>query len=416
MGKRNKNKFHVLFLVGLLCLLFVPQHTTYAFFQDSETVPAGISLELGNVDLDFSDSNQDGEEIIVIPTNNTKVEITAPSIKNNGSLDGNIFYKIDLYQTTDQGKTPVPNDIINHNGNKFELYIQTKEKEQKITSNKVGFMPICDERNNALVLSPTEITNLGFKFSSNNMGDVNSYIIQFTFLMTQTNGTLSNPMFHEELILSYEIKLNKNVNSSSAATFFGTNNYRTILDKNRMPLSETSIADQGEESDKNNSVPAETKDTGEEVQNNNEESSLAEEVSSDKEKVQEQTEEQEKVETVTPPEQPEEQSEQIEQPESNNFPIDEEFKYVDIKLNEETYNIGITQNQFNELLQFGTVEEFGSQVTEETPALYVKYDKVTGIEDMEQFVFDLAEQKQINFEIFLEDHTEEKLLEITFTK
>lgn len=105
-----------------------------------------------------------------------------------------------------------------------------------------------------------------------------------------------------------------------------------------------------------------------------------------------------------------------ESPEPNPLSTDEEFEYMDVAVNEESYSIGVTQTQLDWILSYNTIKEFASHLGEKNSVLYVKYDKVTGVEDIEQFVYDLAEQKQIDFKIKLENYPDENLLEITFTK
>lgn len=98
------------------------------------------------------------------------------------------------------------------------------------------------------------------------------------------------------------------------------------------------------------------------------------------------------------------------------LPKDESFEYMNITIKEEEYSIGIEQSQLDWIFEYSNIQEFTSHLREDTTALYVKYDKITGIKDIEQFVYDLAEQKQIDFDILLKDHPEQKILEITFTK
>ena len=707
----KKVKFFYIIVV-FICMavifdcLFCYKNKVYAAFQDKDIVTTDIKLELGNVDLEFNNPDQISKEYINLKTNNEPVHIHVPEIKNQGSLDGKIFYRIDLYQMEDGEKIKVPDEMIDHPSNKFELTVQSNGIESnKVTSDEVGnFLPVLDKNSQSLILQSDEMIQTELFFSSNNMNHLDGYQIELTFFMMQTNGTLENPMFHDEVSMSYEIKLNKKdgfwpvdneVKTAGSfkyaielpETFYFTerrvdrfifkddiyhtstnsgilylesnktiNNWKEVAqsqnpsmsiydievsdnrakiyfyldkkvtdddkkrnetlysEKSKFSLKETNqksfdtayfeysasrlflssdsfnfneeslneesinlrdsdneiiwlqyftkkenklkinngvfevnsikasismdvwswplniplqieedkdgakiklrndwwirLLDELQKSDKfklqitlsdpkgnelvisrkltytpfwwdisnnrrimddtqiNNlndqkevtfkqSLPQTEVDLDvNEAQNSKQEipalkeehlteiedfvsgnqkeiekelppdqtkdsSELIEEIElnplpSDEENSS--SENQEEVEKEVPQDQTEESLEQDKELDINLLPIDEDFKYIPITLNEQTYNIGVTQNQFNWLLNFKTIQEFSDQLTEDTPSLYVKYDQVTGIEDFEQFVYQLAEEKQLDFEIKLKDIPEQKLLEITFTK
>lgn len=362
-------------LVALFFLMLAPLHITHAKFSDSVSNFSGIELELGSVGLAFSNPNQTTTEHKTIDTNNKKETIQTPEIKNIGSLGGKLFYKVELFKTID-GKEPIR--IKNIEEKNIELMVQMNEKEEKITSSKVGeFQPIITNSNQQLILNPSETTFIPFAFSSSNLNTIDSYTVKFTFLLIQSDGTVEKPMFHDIQEMVYQFNVEDFRDDRNVFEEIEEARYRYAIE-----------------------LP-ETLEFQEELKG----------VSP-------------KYEKNIPVNQDEVMKEKIQVPseESNGLAdvkkrlLSEVFKHIPIKLNEKTYNIGVTQDQFNWLLNFSTVQEFSDQLTEDTPPLYVKYDQVTGIEDIEQFVYQLAEEKQLNFEIKLKDIPEHKLLEITFTK
>ena len=389
-------------VVFLLCMavafdcFFGYKDKVYAAFQDEDIVTTDLKLTLGNVDLEFNNPDQISKEYINLKTNNEAVRIQVPEMKNQGNLDGKIFYRIDLYQMEEGEKIKVPDEMINHPGNKFELTVQSNGIESnKVTSDEVGdFLPVLDKNSQSLILQSDEMIQIELFFSSNNMNHVDGYKIELTYLMMQTNGTLEKPMFHDEITMSYEIKLDrKNSFWSEGKEVKTVKSFRYAIE-----LSEAVDSISGKLTEVEKGLPNHTKDSLElskELESSvipkNEENSTFE---GQKESPYEQTKEQEEI----------------------MFPTEKQFKYFELTFNEEIYNIGFTQSQFNWLLNFKTVQEFSGQLTEDTPPLYVKYNQVTGIEDIEQFVYQLAEEKQLDFEIKLKDIPEQKLLEITFTK
>lgn len=397
MSKRGKNKHYLILLFVLLGNLFVPTYTTYAYFSDTISEDVGIELSLGNVDLEFHDSNQKNPEAIIVK-NNDPFWMDIPKINNNGSLAGKIYYKVDAFQTSHDGKeVKVPDEAFTNN-NEFELSIKTeseskdkrKDKSKRIYSGDIGkFYPLIDEDMKQSILSPEETTYISFSFSSNQIKKVEYYRIQVTFLMTQSNGNLDNRMFHDELVMNYRIIYRGNYDDSMVMV--NEEEKKQQVKDNTLNLNLSSELESDSKSQKKSEKDLSESNQPEELN----------EVSSEEENFRDSAD----VTESSP-----------ENTETYELLLDETFNYIPLQFDNQNFEIGITQEQFDWIAQFATIEEFATQITEETPALYIKYDKVTGSEDIEQYVYDLAEQKELGFEIELRTIPEEKLLEITFTK
>lgn len=347
------------FLIAIFSLILAPLYITHARLNDSTAISAGIKLELGEVDLTFSNPDQLTLEHEVFEANNEPVTVQMPEIKNIGSLDGKIFFKVELFELRNGEE---PTKISNPSEKKIDLMIQFGGKEQKITSSQLEtFQPITIENDQPLILSPSDSTSLSFKFLASSVNNVAAYTINFLFLMTQTNGSPEKPMFHDTQEMFYQFNIDHLWNEHSAFEV-KESNYQYARE---LPEEEKSVPTNQDEVEK------------EFIQNS---------------------------------------LEQSEDMESKELLLDKEYKYVPLNLNEQTYEIGIIQEQFDWITQFATMEEFGAQISNKTSPVYIKYDKVTGIGDIEQYVYGLAEEKQLNFKIKLKNILEHNLLEITFTK
>lgn len=109
----------------------------------------------------------------------------------------------------------------------------------------------------------------------------------------------------------------------------------------------------------------------------------------------------------------------IKKPELNIVPpLDEDFLYFDIPLNAEVKNIGITQKQFDWIMSFKSIEDFVSYLDESEAAtlLYLKYDKLVEVENIEQFVFEIIKNEKLEFNLELKNIPERNMLEIKFIK
>lgn len=118
----------------------------------------------------------------------------------------------------------------------------------------------------------------------------------------------------------------------------------------------------------------------------------------------------------SPEKQTDKPKEQINELDEFRLPTDEQFKYMELIFNEKSYYIGLTQDQINWIMKYKTIQEFSDQLTGENQALYVKYDKIVGIDNIEQYIYQLAEEKQLDFEIVVEDIPERDILQIKFTR
>lgn len=117
-----------------------------------------------------------------------------------------------------------------------------------------------------------------------------------------------------------------------------------------------------------------------------------------------------------PQESIEEAPETIEEEKPSHLPIDEKFSYLEIKVEDKPYEVGITQEQLDWLMKFKTVEEFTDEVNNEADALFIKYDRIKGIENVETFINQLAEIEQLDVIFEMKDHPKQKIVEIKIIK
>lgn len=106
----------------------------------------------------------------------------------------------------------------------------------------------------------------------------------------------------------------------------------------------------------------------------------------------------------------------IEEEESSHLPIEEKFSYLEVKVKDKSYEIGITQEQLNWLMKFKTVQEFTDEVNNEADALFIKYDRIKGIENVDTFINQLAEIEQLDATLEVKDHPKRKVVEIKIIK
>lgn len=106
----------------------------------------------------------------------------------------------------------------------------------------------------------------------------------------------------------------------------------------------------------------------------------------------------------------------IEEEESSHLPTEEKFSYLEVKVKDKSYEIGITQEQLNWLMKFKTVQEFTDEVNNEADALFIKYDRIKGIENVETFINQLAEIEQLDATLEVKDHPKRKVVEIKIIK
>lgn len=102
--------------------------------------------------------------------------------------------------------------------------------------------------------------------------------------------------------------------------------------------------------------------------------------------------------------------------ESSHLPTDEEFSYLEVKVEDKSYEVGITQEQLDWVMKFKTVEEFTDEVNNEADALFIKYDRIKGIENVETFINQLAEIEQLEATLEVKDHPKRKVVEIKIIK
>lgn len=112
----------------------------------------------------------------------------------------------------------------------------------------------------------------------------------------------------------------------------------------------------------------------------------------------------------------EEAPETIEEEKPSHLPIDEKFSYLEIKVEDKPYEVGITQEQLDWLMKFKTVDEFVAEVNDEADALFIKYDKIKGIENVEKFINQLAEIEQLDVTFEMKDHPKQQIVEIKIIK
>ncbi|MCI3027751.1 hypothetical protein LMF32_01185 [Desemzia sp. C1] len=106
----------------------------------------------------------------------------------------------------------------------------------------------------------------------------------------------------------------------------------------------------------------------------------------------------------------------IEEEESSHLPTEEKFSYLEVKVKDKSYEIGITQEQLDWLIKFKTVQEFTDEVNNEADALFIKYDRIKGIENVETFINQLAEIEQLDATLEVKDHPKRKVVEIKIIK
>lgn len=117
-----------------------------------------------------------------------------------------------------------------------------------------------------------------------------------------------------------------------------------------------------------------------------------------------------------PQESTEELPEIIEEEKSSHLPTEDNFIYLEVKVKDKTYEVGITQEQLDWLMRFKTVDEFIAEVNDEADALFIKYDRIKGIENAATFIDQLAEIEQLDATFEVKDHPKQKVVEIKIIK
>lgn len=343
--RKKRKKLSAVFLLFLFLNIHLPSFLpVHAVLAESSSEGAGIQLTLGTIDIVVEKNNEcdSVKDVLKVSKEHSAIEMKE-NIKNVGTLTGKIAYRINL--SKDGKKVDAASVNLKLNGqevsasNEYQLLTESSGEPLCLFPNESKALSL--EVENSLMTSQDELINL-----------------QVDILMMQTNGTITEPLFHEEVSKNYMIKFNSEEGYSSS---------EGIQEKTKVLTSEETSKNQLEEIDKQHNL---FENTSIEKDNLNLE----------------------------------------------NYPSDEEIAYFEVVLKDETRELGLTQTQFDWISQFESLDAFAGQITEETPPLYIKYDKVMGIEDIEQFVYDLAEQKELGFEIKLRKISEEELLEITFTK
>ncbi|MGE7367099.1 hypothetical protein ACQKKE_10810 [Desemzia incerta] len=262
------------------------------------------------------------------------------------------------------GKLAYKITLLDYQNNQLESsFIETKVNNSEVTDVN-NYQILTDEYKRSVMLKPQEAKDLVIEIDPLSLHrSVEKCKVQIEFLLFQENGTIEKPLFHDIEKVVYELQLKEN-------SFIDT----TIKSK-ESHVGNTKASNESTFNDETNNVQSS-------------------------------------------------QENDIEQPiemkndflDINQIPEDKLFDYAEIKLINETYQVGMIQDQFDWLMNFESIKEFSNQLTNSTPAIYVKYDKVIGVENIEKFVYQLLEENQLSSNVSLKDIPERKMLEIKFIK
>ncbi|MFL2105887.1 hypothetical protein [Desemzia sp. FAM 23991] len=195
MSKKIKNKsLRIVFLI-LLCSLFVPNHTVHAYFYDVISENVGIELTLGSIDLDVKEDSNNS--VLTLKSGQNKIQLKEV-IQNKGTLTGKLAYKINLTKS-DGGEL----DENLKNSIKITLNTQAANIQD-------SYELLSDESNLQIMLNPGSSIDVHIVIETTTSPEQSEEIkLQIEFLLFQTNGTLENPLFHDELTKVYDIILDK---------------------------------------------------------------------------------------------------------------------------------------------------------------------------------------------------------------
>lgn len=345
------SKFIISLILAALIFsaLFLTEYKVYAYFSESTFENVGLQVNLGTVELTVKpNSSETINNPIIIESEENIIELNK-NVKNDGTLIGNLAYKITL---------------LDYQDNRLDSsFIEMEVNNSKVT---VGdkYQLLVDEYKRPVIMSPQESRDVIIEiYPSSLQSPIGKFKLQIEFFLFQENGTIEKPLFHDKEKVVYEFQLKEN-------------NFDDITTKKE----ESNIADVAKFNNKTilNDEPEFVKS----VQENGVEESPVK--NGDFNGI-------------------------------NRIPEDELFNYSKITLIN-NYYVGMIQEQVDWLMSFGSMQEFSDHLTNNTTAIYMKYDKISGIEDVENIVYQLVEANQLDFEVSLKDIPERKMLEIKFIK
>ena len=174
----NKIKYFIFCIVFIIFTL-APIHITHAEFSDSVSQTVGIKLELGSIDLTMKENTH--SRTVRLDKGQSKVQLEE-TLQNNGSLTGQLAYKITFKDT-------ISGNII---------------MQQDYTM-------LTDNLANALTLEPNESKNVSIDVNiALTQDQINNTQVQIDFLLFQSNGTIENPMFSDNVTTIYYLDINNN--------------------------------------------------------------------------------------------------------------------------------------------------------------------------------------------------------------
>lgn len=195
MDKKIKKKTMLIAFLVLLCSLFVPAHTVYAYFSDTISEDAGIELTLGSIELAVKENSR--HNVLTLENAQSSIQLTE-TIQNKGTLTGKLAYKINL---TKSDGSQLDEKLEN------SIKITLNNQEANIQNN---YDLLSDESNTKILLNPSSSTDIHIVIETTSSLEKSEEIkLQIELLLFQTNGTLESPLFHDKLTKAYDITLNK---------------------------------------------------------------------------------------------------------------------------------------------------------------------------------------------------------------
>ena len=182
----KKNSSVYLFICSILFFyLFVCQAPGYsaASFSDSVSVDAGLKLALGNVKLD--EASTDLKQSITLSPDTPEQILLTTTLKNTGSLDGKIGYKID-------GNIPI--DVAG------DITLALYEGDEYIADLELGMDSFLQKNGEVVVIEPGNQKVYSVKVKAATLPSATENIqLSISLSLTQTNAKEPKRMFNDEV-------------------------------------------------------------------------------------------------------------------------------------------------------------------------------------------------------------------------
>lgn len=205
--KKLKSSLNVLTKISLLCFAFFvlfPSLQAQAVFSDTDSINAGIKLELGTVSLDE-------KSVKPIPplgySGEDSVEIASSTLVNDGSLTGKLAYKIDV---TDGDRVLTANELKN---TMISIELGTEEKKVEATAaylNTNSFAFIKNTSGRDIVIEPNSVGKVPITVSYNSSTPTKNkkITVKVTFRLIQSNAADANAnLFSDEVTMENVVSL-----------------------------------------------------------------------------------------------------------------------------------------------------------------------------------------------------------------